>query len=77
MVDIAHYDWYIYDTKTGLGLEAYDENTGLDRITHSWLTYYSETCEKDDIPGYNIYILLFSGIAVLSIVLISTKKRLN
>lgn len=44
MLDIAHYDWYVYDNETGLGLAAYKADPVQDVITESWLTFYSENC---------------------------------
>ena len=79
MTDIAQYDWYIYDTKTGLGLAAYKADSGNDLITESWLTSYSVTCEggENDVPGYDTLGIIMVMISTVALVLVKKSRKIK
>jgi hypothetical protein len=77
MVDLGGCEWYIYDQVTGLALEGYNDDPGAGNIVHSWLTYYSATCNLghggDDVPGYDLFII--GAISILGVLVVMKHLR--
>lgn len=77
MLDLADYDWYIYDQETGLALESYKDDEVQETIVHGWLTFYSENCDlgegQNDVPGYDL--LTIVAVSVLASYLIAKQLK--
>lgn len=77
MLDLANYNWYIYDQDSGLALEGYKDDIGQGIIIHSWLTFYSMNCDlgetQNDVPGYDMFILI--AISTIASYLISKQLK--